>query len=160
MPVISGCDTAEVLEPAKHPLDCVSVSVKRRRETVFPLPVLFGRNIGQQDFCTREVGNAAAGQVKGNRPSQLAAQGVDLGGWSTTRTANRLVASPPLSPWAERCARTADESIIDSSMRPSEALRVSNSLLQTPLSAHLTTGYKAFFVAHNRLAHQSSGHQT
>ena len=61
------------------------------------------RDVGQQGFCAREVGNVTAGQVKGNRAAFLIAQGVDLGGWSTTRTTNRLGVSPPLPPWwAER----------------------------------------------------------
>ena len=44
--VVAGGDPAEVLEPAKHAFDRVAVSVKVWRETVFPDPIGFRRDVG------------------------------------------------------------------------------------------------------------------
>ncbi len=45
MSVVSGCDSAEVLEAAEHPLDSVAVAVENRRETVFPAPIGLWRDV-------------------------------------------------------------------------------------------------------------------
>ena len=69
------------------------------------------RHLIEQDFTCLAVGDIAACQHEGDRPPQTIGQGVDLGGASTARATYGLIALPPLPPAAQRCARTAEESM-------------------------------------------------
>ncbi len=130
--VISGCNSAEVLEAAEHALDGVAVAVKEGREAVLPAPVGLGRDIRRGalalDFATdgvavisfvamqdcgrghpfeqgiggSAIGDLAAGQQEADRAAEAIGQGVDLGGPPAARAADGLREFPPLPPEAQR----------------------------------------------------------
>lgn len=147
-PVVSGCDATEILEPVEHALDGVAVSIKVWRETVFPDAIDFGRDVGRGSDCLdlsahgvgvvalvamdqiggghlveQGVGSDAirdlpAGEQEGDGAAIPVGQGVDFGGATAARAADRLVPLPPFPPEAQRCAFTAEESIKTSAGGP------------------------------------------
>jgi len=146
--VVSGGDSAEVLETAEHALDGVAPPVEDGRKAVLPPPIGFGRNVRRGalglDFSTegiaviafvamkdvgfrhevqqgvgrRAIGHLAAGQEKGDRAALTVGQGVDLGGAPAPGAAYGLTEFPPFPPEAQRWALTADESISSSAGGP------------------------------------------
>ena len=152
-PVVSGSDTAEILDPSEHALDGVAVAIEDRREAVFPAPVGLGRDvrrrshgldlltdgiavvalIAMQDRCywhvlqqgigRGAVGHVAAGQQERDGAAEAIGQGMDLGGPSAARATDRLRAFPPFPPAAQRCALTAEESISTSAGGPPACAR-------------------------------------
>lgn len=58
------------------------------------------------------ISHLAAGRQERDRATQLVRQGMDFGGAPAARAADRLTVLPPFPPEAERCAFTAEESII------------------------------------------------
>jgi len=89
----------------------------------------------EQDLACRAVGNVAAGEHEGDGPPQAIGQGMDLGGAATTRTAYSLAVLPPLPPAAQRCARTAEESIRICAGGPPALASAWKMSLHTPLAA-------------------------
>lgn len=146
--VVSGGDSAEVLEAAEHALDGIALAVEDGRKAVFPTPVGFGRNVRcgafafdlstdgiaviafvamkdvgfrhelQQGVGRRAIGHLATGQEEGDRAALTVAQGVDLGGASASGATYGLTEFPPLPPEAQRWALTAEESISSSAGGP------------------------------------------
>lgn len=55
-----------------------------------------GRDVAQQRRGDGDVGDVAAGQAEGERPSGVVDQGVDFGCAPAARTADGLAALPPL----------------------------------------------------------------
>ncbi len=130
--VVSGCDSAEILEASEKALDRVAVAVEVGREAVLPASVDLGRNIGSgalaldlsadgvavialvavQDPCCRHlveqgvgggaVCHLAAGQQERDGAAQAINQRVDFRGSPTARAADRLGEFPPLPPEAQR----------------------------------------------------------
>ncbi len=112
--VVSCSNSSEILDPVKHSLNGVSVSVQIRRKAILPAPVALRRNIGRgalifdlspdgisiitfitmQKRCVIElveqnvrrgaVGNLAAGQQEPDRAAETVGQGMDFGGATTT----------------------------------------------------------------------------
>lgn len=108
-PVVARCNSAEILEPPEHALDGVPVSIEVRRETVFPEPVGFWRDVRsgyggfdlpahgvgvialvrmhqigcghlvEQRVGCHAVGYLAAGQQERDGTTVLVGQGVDFG---------------------------------------------------------------------------------
>ena len=104
--VVSCRDPAEVLDPAEHALDGVSVAVKNGREAGFPAPVGLWRDVRrgshgfdflahgvgvvalvamqdqscghlvQEKVGSRAVGHLAAGQQEGHGAAEPVGQGV------------------------------------------------------------------------------------
>jgi len=146
--VVSGGDSAEVLEAAEHALDGIALAVEDGRKAVLPTPVGFGRNVRrgalafdlstdgiaviafvtmkdvgfrhelQQSVGRGAIGHLAAGQEEGDRAASTVGQGVDLGGATASGAAYGLSEFPPLPPEAQRWALTADESISSSAGGP------------------------------------------
>lgn len=69
------------------------------------------RCLRQQEFGGNAVGNVAAGEDESDRSAEPVGQRVDFRRAAAARTPDRLIFLPPLPPAAERCARTAVESI-------------------------------------------------
>lgn len=139
--VVSCGYAPEVLDPAKHAFNGVSITVKRGRKARFPSPIALRWDIwssahfldlpaysiavialiAMQDDSLRHlveqrVGGSTirdlpAGQEERDWPAQWIGKRVDLGGPATARAAYRLIALPPLPPEAQRCAFTAELSI-------------------------------------------------
>jgi hypothetical protein len=167
-PIISGSNSSEILDPAKHSLDGVSVAVQIRREAILPAPVAFWWNIGRgtlvfdfspdsisiiafitmQDYRGSElieqnvrcgaVGNLAAGQQEPDGTAEAVSQSMDFGGASATRATDCLLALPPFPPDAQRCAFTAEESISTSAGGPPAAAKAWKMSIQTPLADQRT----------------------
>ena len=129
-----GGDAAEVLEPAEHALDAVTlaieVAVVRDRDgsaagrrddgnrASFGKPGAQG--IGVIGTVGQEMADRACGSDQGGRhvavvdvsgaepqyarPAGFVGQGVDFGGAAAARTADRLREVPPFAPAAERWA--------------------------------------------------------
>ncbi len=146
--VVSGGDSAEVLQPAEHALDGIALAVEDGRIARFPAAVDLGRNVRrgaialdlspdgiavvafvamndvglwhqiQQGVGRGAIGHLAAGQEEGDRAALTIGQGVDLGGAPATRAADGLVEFPPFPPAAQRWALTAEESISNSAGGP------------------------------------------
>ena len=146
--VVSGGNSAEVLETAEHALDGIALAVEDGRKAALPTPVGFGRNVWrgafgldlstdgiaviafvamkdvgfrhelQQGVGGRAIGHLATGQEEGDRAALTVGQGVDLGGAPASRAAYGLSEFPPLPPEAQRWALTADESISNSAGGP------------------------------------------
>lgn len=146
--VVSGGDSAEVLEAAEHALDGVALPVEDGRKAILPTPVGFGGNVRrgtlaldlstdgiaviafvamqdvgfrhelQQGIGRRAIGHLATGQEEGDRAASTVGQGVDLGGAPASGAAYGLTEFPPLPPEAQRWALTADESISSSAGGP------------------------------------------
>lgn len=89
----------------------------------------------RQGFACLAVGDVAARQHEGNRPPQPVGQSVDLGGTAATRAAYGLAALPPLPPAAQRCARTAEESMSICAGGPPALASARKMSLHTPLAA-------------------------
>ena len=130
--VVSGGDSAEVLDPSEHAFDGVAIAVEAGREAVFPAPVGFGRDVRrgalaldlaadgvavvalvavqdrgrghlvEQSIGGDAVGHLAAGQEERDRAAEAVGEGVDLRGSSAPGTADRLGEFPPLPPEAQR----------------------------------------------------------
>ena len=130
--VVAGGDAAKVFEASEHALDGVAMAVEIRREATLPAAVGLGRDVGgsplvldlaahgiavialvaMQDFGGGEmieqgiggdaIGHLAAGQQERDRAAQTVGQGVDFGGASAARAADRLAALPPFPPAAQR----------------------------------------------------------
>ena len=146
--VVSGGDSAEVLEAAEHALDGIAFSVERGRKAGLPPAVGLGRDVRcgalgfdlsthgvavigfvaqkevafrhelQQGLGRGAIGHLAAGQQEGDRAAVLVAERVDLGAAPASGAAYGLGALPPFPPAAQRCARTAEESISTSAGGP------------------------------------------
>ncbi len=146
--VVSGGDSAEVLEAAEHALDGIALPVEDGRKAVLPTPIGFGRNVRggafafdlstdgiaviafvamqdvgfrhelQKGVGRRAIGHLAAGQEEGDRAASTVGQGVDLGGAPPSGAAYGLTEFPPFPPEAQRWALTADESISNSAGGP------------------------------------------
>ena len=146
--VVSGGDSAEVLETAEHALDGIALPVENGRKAVLPTAVGFGRNVRrgalafdlstngiaviafvamkdvgfrhelQQGVGRRAIGHLATGQEEGDRAASTVGQGVDLGGAPASGAAYGLTEFPPFPPEAQRWALTADESINSSAGGP------------------------------------------
>ena len=97
-----------------------------------------GGKFGQQRRAGRAVRDLAAGQQESDRSTLSVRERVDLGGASSARAPDRLVALPPLPPAAERWAFTADQSIMTCAGGPASAASARNSLRHTPLTAQRT----------------------
>ena len=130
--VVSGSDSAKVLEAAEHAFDGVAVTIEDRRETVFPAAIGLGRDIGgsalafdfaangvtviafvavqdrgrghafEKGVCGNAVGDLAARQQEGDRAAETIGQRVDFGRPPTARTADGLREFPPFPPEAQR----------------------------------------------------------
>lgn len=132
--VVSGRDTAEILETAEHPLDAVALSVEvsvvrdwhgaasGRRDD--GKGASFGQALAQgigvvgtisEQMADRACsvdqrgGHGAVVDVAGaepqhTRPAGVVRQGVDFGGTAAAGSADRLCEVPPFAPAAERCA--------------------------------------------------------
>ena len=130
--VVTGGDSAEVLEASEHALDGVAVAIEGRGEAVFPEPVGLGRDVGRGalalDLAThgiavialvatedggrrqtteQRVGGDAvrhltAGQEEGDRAAERVRERVDLRGAAAARAADRLGELPPFPPAALR----------------------------------------------------------
>ena len=130
--VVSGCDSAEVLEASEHALDGVAVAIEDGRETVLPAAIGLGRNIGRGaaalDFAADGVavvalvavedvgrghlveqrvggdaiGYLAAGQEERDRAAESVGQRMDYCGAPAARAPDRLVDLPPFPPEALR----------------------------------------------------------
>ena len=83
-----------------------------------------------------DVGDIAAGQQDGMRAALGVAERVDLGGAPTARAADRLVAgvafTPLFAPAAERCAFTAELSIIVTCGGSAQATRIAKMRCHSP----------------------------
>lgn len=151
--VVSRCDAPEVFQPAEHPFDGVSVSVKDWREAVFPFPVGLGRDVRhcatildlaadgvgvialvgvenvadgklfEQCRASGAIGDMPAAEYEGQRAAQSVGQRMDFRRSPTPRATNRLIFLPPLPPAAERCALTAELSIRTSAGGPPACAR-------------------------------------
>lgn len=163
--VVASCDASEVLDAAEHALDGVAVAIEERREAVLPNAVGLWRDVGEGSpvtdlatygiavvafVCMNEpgvgqpveenlaclaVGDVTARQHEGDGPPQVVGQGVDLGGAAAARAANGLIVLPPLPPAAQRCARTAEESMSICAGGPPALARAWKISLHTPLAA-------------------------
>ncbi len=130
--VVAGGDAAEVLEAAEHAFDGVAMAVERGRKAALPAAVGLGRDIGGsalgfdlaahgvavialvsvENFSAGEaveqgiggdaVGYLTAGQQERDRAAPAVGQGVDFGGASAARAADRLGPLPPFPPAAQR----------------------------------------------------------
>ena len=167
----SGCrwvDAPEILQPAEHAFDGVSVAVEEGRKARLFLAVGLGRNIGERapilDFLAQSVGvvalicvdhvaigqkveEFAAGRAIGDvsacdqereGTTVLVRQSVNFGGSATPGTTDRLIFLPPFPPAAERWAFTAEESIITCEGGPPACDNASNKPVHTPFFAHRT----------------------
>ena len=84
------------------------------------------------------VGGLAAGEMERDRPALCIGQGVDLGRAAAARSPDRLALLPPLPPEAQRCAFTAEESIISAAEGPPAAANSWKIATQTPFAAQRT----------------------
>ena len=130
--IVAGGDAAKVLEAAEHAFDGVSMAIKVGREAALPAAVGLGRDVGcgafaldlaahgvavvalvamqelgageavEQGVGGNAIGHLAAGQQEGDRAAPEVGQGVDFGGPSAARAADRLAALPPFPPAAQR----------------------------------------------------------
>ena len=130
--IVSGSDSAEVLEAAEHALDGVTIAVEEGREAVLPAPIGLGRDIRcgalALDFATdgvavipfvamedrggahafeqgigrHAVGDLAAGQQEGDGTAETIGQRVDFDGSPVARAADGLRELPPFPPEAQR----------------------------------------------------------
>ena len=129
--VVSGCNSAEVLEAAEHALDGVAVAIEIWREAIFPAAVDLGRDLRRGaptlDFATDgiavvpfvamqdveapavqqrigrgAVSDLAAGQQERNWAAGAIGQRMDFRRPPTAGTADRLREFPPLPPEAQR----------------------------------------------------------
>jgi len=129
-PIISGGDTAEVLEPAEHSFDGVSAAIEPGREAVLPFAIGFRRYVGNAprrlDLATDgitvvtlvavdhealrqiieqlrrhlAIRHVAAAQQQLQRATRSICQRMDLARSPAVRAANRLAALPPFPPLA------------------------------------------------------------
>ena len=143
--VVAGGDPAPVLQAAEAAFDQVPATIgslvvgdrglARARggddgfrsgcgETVAQVPrvvALVGdqadrrRFLVQQGGCGRDVGVVRGGEGEGDRSAASICQRVDFRAGTTARAPDGLNFRPPFPPWAERCARTAVESMLSSS---------------------------------------------
>lgn len=130
--IVSGGDSAEVLETPEHALDGIATAVEVRGEAVLPAAVGLGRDVGRgalaldlatdgitvislvamQDFgggyvVEQRIGggairNLAAGQQERDRAAEAIGQRVDFRRPPATGTADRLREFPPFPPEAQR----------------------------------------------------------
>ena len=130
--IVSSCNTAEILEAAKHPLDGVAIAVEVWREAGLPDAVGFRGDVrcgalrldllahgitvvafvalhelGGGELIEQHIGGYAirdmsAGQQEGDGATVLVGQGMDLGRATAARPADRLVLLPPFPPAAQR----------------------------------------------------------
>jgi hypothetical protein len=130
--VVSGCDSAEVLEATEHALDGIAVAVEIGGKAVLPAPICLGRDIRSRahgfDFAADGVavvafvamqklgcrhaieqgvrGNAvcdlSARQQERDRAAEAVGQRVDLRCTAAARAADRLRVLPPFAPAAQR----------------------------------------------------------
>ena len=130
--VVSGGNSAKVLETPEHTLDGVAIAVEPRGEAVLPSSIGFGRDVRRdaialdlatdgvaviplvavQDFGAGHlieqhigggaVGDLAAGQQKRDRAAEAIGQRVDFRRPPAAGTADRLREFPPLPPEAQR----------------------------------------------------------
>jgi hypothetical protein len=126
--MVSGGNAPEVLQPAKHHLNRISVSVEEWREAGLPFAIGLGRDVGQRavvfDLTPDSVGvvalvrmhdiaiwktveqrrasaairDLAAGQQESERAPLSIGQRVDLGRATASRAANGLIFSPLFRP--------------------------------------------------------------
>ncbi len=151
--VISGGNSAEVLDAAEHALYGVAIAVEDWRETALPAAIGLGRNVGrgasgldlsahgvavialvavdedsfgepfQQGICGAAISDLAAGQQESQWSAVAIGERVDLGRPPTARAPDGLVQLPPFPPAAQRCALTAEESIKTCAGGPSAEAR-------------------------------------
>ena len=130
--VVSGCDAAEILEPAKAALDDVSAFVGAFVEAMDDDAVGFvgdnglgtaaydfaakfvavipfvgeerahGRRERQDIWRRRDIGILAWGQMQDDRPAEWVAQRMDFCRAASTRAADCLIVLPPFPPEAQR----------------------------------------------------------
>jgi hypothetical protein len=130
--VVSGCNSAEVLETPEHALDGVAIAVEPRGEAVLPSSVGLGRDVRRsafaldlatdgvavislvavQDFGTGHlieqcigsgaVGDLAAGQQERDGAAEAIGQRVDFRRPPAAGATDRLREFPPLPPEAQR----------------------------------------------------------
>ena len=159
--VVSGCDSAEVLEPAEHAFDPIALSVGDGIEgvTVFPGWIVrddrsgsaFGQELAQPVAVVGCIGRAqpprrqrrqecdggphvaklARRYFEGDGASGAIDDGVDFCRAPASRPANRLRRRPPFPPAAERCALAVVLSIICMSSGVT-VTRARNSRCHTP----------------------------
>ncbi len=164
--VEAGCDAAEVFQLAEEALDEVALTVERRVDGSLELAVAACRDVGLPSGLAHQiddslsivaaVGDESAGRRKvgqkgwreglvgglarrddeADGQALLVHDGVDLGGQSSTRTADGVIRAPFLPPAACWWARTMDESIKCKEFGDLAA-SASNTRSQTPCLAHL-----------------------
>jgi hypothetical protein len=79
------------------------------------------RRCGEQVGRGRDARDVACAEPKDAQPPYTMADRVDLGGAAAARTADRLRRRPPFPPAAERCAFTAELSIMATPAGPASA---------------------------------------
>lgn len=130
--VVSGSDSAEVLETPEHTLDGITVTIEVGREAVLPASIDLGWHFGggtlafdlaancaaviplvavqdrgrghlvEQGVGGNTVRHVAAGQHECRGAAEAIGQRVDFRGSPTARAADRLAEFPPLPPEAQR----------------------------------------------------------
>ena len=97
-----------------------------------------GREVSQQRIGGPAVGDVAPGQQEAERPAFAVGEGMELAVASAPADSDRLEERPPFSRQQQSGAPSCILSIKTSVGGPPAAARVTNSLCQTPLSAHRT----------------------
>ena len=88
---------------------------------------------GEQRRSAFDVGDVSAGQQEGARPAFLVDEGMDFRRAAAARSADGLVLEPPFwAPLAERCAFTAELSIMVSAGGSAHSTRAANRRCHSP----------------------------